>query len=174
MHTEENCGIGAMEYNRSKLPNWKHCQRCGRLYKGLWELLCDDCRMERYGGEQTHSVKSKADAFDSLRDFKPPDDLSTKWSCRAVHVYFFLFYHIPDLDSLFDSRQTGCFFTRVFSKAPFHFVHSMAWNTGHFGVKFHLSIPVDFHVNCFSLGFGVWGCYWYVEIYLTHRLINSS
>jgi hypothetical protein len=64
-----------MEYNRSKLPNWKHCQRCGRLYKGLWELLCPDCRAGRYDAQKapfdepqhdtddTHGMPSKSKDF---------------------------------------------------------------------------------------------------------------
>ena len=67
-----------MEYNPSRLPNWKHCQRCGRLYKGFWEVLCGDCRKGKYGYDQNHEVKSKQDSDDVLKDIKRPDDFPAK------------------------------------------------------------------------------------------------
>jgi len=57
-----------MEYNRSKLPNWKHCQRCGRLYKGLWEPLCADCRAGRFGQNEKKTVEMEQEPEDTLKE----------------------------------------------------------------------------------------------------------
>jgi len=57
-----------MEYNRSKLPNWKHCQKCGRLYKGLWESLCPDCMAGRYGQRTGDPSDTKQESTE------PPED----------------------------------------------------------------------------------------------------
>ena len=78
MYTKEKYWENIMEYNPSKLPNWKHCQRCGRLYKGLWELLCADCRTGQYGRKTARSTDSNSDSLDTMKALRPPGGFSTE------------------------------------------------------------------------------------------------